>query len=439
MNPKMIEWLYGELPGLVATGVLDEASAAGLRAHYGPLAPRRSGRLAVLIFGILGAVLIGAGVILLLAHNWDDLTRPARAVLSFLPLLLAQGLAFWVLARRPASGAWREGVSAFLFLAIGASISLVAQTYNISGDLPAFLLTWSLLGLPLVYLLDAVVPGLFYLWAITEWTCHVRWTDGYAAGYWLLLAGLVPYAAVLLRAGRYQPRPVVLLWAGCISVAVAAGTTTERVLPGLWIVLYAGLFALMFLAGEFWFGEGEGFWVRPLRHIGAGGVLVLAFLLTFEWPWHEVGWHYHRWALVADKPWRLLPDAVLGGLAPLAAIVLLATTWRRKRPLGLVMGLAPVTAVLGYALASGTHAGMAAGLFDLYLLAAGLWLLATGLRISSRSQTNIGLLAVSALIAARFFDTDLDFLLRGLLFIALGVAFLVTNLILIRRKGAAHV
>ena len=48
------------------------------------------------------------------------------------------------------------------------------------------------------------------------------------------------------------------------------------------------------------------------------------------------------------------------------------------------------------------------------------------------------LLTVAALIVARFFDSDLNFLLRGLIFIGLGVAFLVTNLVMLRRKGASH-
>ncbi len=62
-----------------------------------------------------GALLIGAGIILMLAHNWEDLSRPVRAALSFLPLLLAQGLAGWALVRRPESLAWREGTGALLF------------------------------------------------------------------------------------------------------------------------------------------------------------------------------------------------------------------------------------------------------------------------------------------------------------------------------------
>jgi hypothetical protein len=175
-----------------------------------------------------------------------------------------------------------------------------------------------------------------------------------------------------------------------------------------------------------------------LRHFG-GGVLVLTFLLTFEWPWREIGWHYWSWHHVGSEPWRALPDAVLGGLIPLAAICLLVMTMRRRTTLGLLFGLAPVLAVGGYALASLTETyALSAGLFDVYLLTAGLWLLVAGIRTGRQGQMNLGLLAITALIVARFFDTDLNFLLRGLIFIALGLAFLVTNVIMLRRKGAAH-
>ena len=437
MNKKAIQELYADLPQLVSQGVVPPAVAEQLRAHYGPAGKAQPARLAVIIFGVLGALLIGAGIMLVLAHNWENLSRPMRASLSFLPLLLAQALAAWVLVRRPQSLAWREAVSGLLFLMIGASISLVAQTYNISGDLPRFILTWSLLGLPLVYLFDAVVPALLALWGFTEWACHLRCTDDFNAGYWLLAALLLPQLARWLRGGRFLVRPTLLLWALCVSVTIAAGVTIERILPGLWIILHAGLFSLMFLAGEFWFSEAEGFWSRPLRHFGGAGVLVLSFILTFEAPWREIGWSYWHAERMQEAAWRAIPDAALGCTTPLAAIALLAMTVRRRAPFGLALGIAPILATLAYCLTSLTATyAPAAGIFDVYLLVVGIGLLATGIRSGKQGQMNVGLLAVTALILARFFDSDLGFLLRGLLFIALGVAFLAANLIMLRRKGA---
>jgi len=79
MNKKGVRWLYGELPQLVEQGVLTSDAAERLRGHYGEAEPLRPARLAVVVFGVFGALLIGAGIILMLAHNWEELSRPVRA------------------------------------------------------------------------------------------------------------------------------------------------------------------------------------------------------------------------------------------------------------------------------------------------------------------------------------------------------------------------
>ncbi len=45
----------------------------------------------------LGAILIGGGIILLVAHNWENFGKGTRTILSILPLLLAQALAWYSL------------------------------------------------------------------------------------------------------------------------------------------------------------------------------------------------------------------------------------------------------------------------------------------------------------------------------------------------------
>src|SRR5207342_2881957 len=108
MDRRHIEWINRELPDLVADGVLSPEAAARLRDHYGAASttPRRP--WALVAFGILGAVLIGAGIILLLAHNWDSFSRELRTVLAFMPLVITQALAGWVLWTGKQGAAWRE-------------------------------------------------------------------------------------------------------------------------------------------------------------------------------------------------------------------------------------------------------------------------------------------------------------------------------------------
>jgi hypothetical protein len=66
---KSIAWLHGQLPVLVEKGILTQESADALRQCY-PIEGRKSGLpLALLFFGVLGSLLIGAGIILLLAQD----------------------------------------------------------------------------------------------------------------------------------------------------------------------------------------------------------------------------------------------------------------------------------------------------------------------------------------------------------------------------------
>ena len=107
MSSNKARWLLGELPGLVAGGVIDQASAERLRHHFEADLGKDGGRrIAVVVFGGLGALLIGGGILLLLAHNWDELSRTMRAGLTMGLLLAAQALAGWALLARPRSIAW---------------------------------------------------------------------------------------------------------------------------------------------------------------------------------------------------------------------------------------------------------------------------------------------------------------------------------------------
>src|SRR5574344_3057723 len=148
------QWLEKEMAVWREKSLVDDGAIARIRAYYASL-PKGlpKGRI---IFSVLGALLIGLGVIALLAANWESLSRPVRTAISFAPLALCV-LAYFLkqtVFRRTSGNADRaffEPLGVFWGLAVGTAISLVAQTYHISGDVEAFILTWTLLLLPVVY------------------------------------------------------------------------------------------------------------------------------------------------------------------------------------------------------------------------------------------------------------------------------------------------
>jgi uncharacterized membrane protein len=418
MSKRNVQWLYEQLPDLVGHGIVSAETAERLRQHYGKV-EGNGRRWAVIVFGILGGALIGAGIILLLAHNWEELSRPVRAAISFLPLLLAQALAGYVVWKRRDSAAWCEGAGTFWALAIGATISLVAQTYNISGDFAGFVLTWALAGLPIVYLLNSSVAAALYWIGITAWVGNVHWMHGQEWWFWPLTALALPHLWIVGRENRYRPQVGSLIAVLSICAAFGIGFNLDYY-HGAWIPAFTSYFAALYMIGELWFDEGRTARQRPLQSIGGLGAIVLATALTFRDAWEKTDW-----SAVLHSPLALLP---------VAALALLALTLTRRNLVAALFGGLPVVSVI-----ASTLTGIAAlVLMNLYMLGLGVALIALGVRDRRLGVVNLGLLVTATLILARFFDADMSFVVRGLAFIAVGVGFLVTNILLVRRtRGAA--
>jgi uncharacterized membrane protein len=436
MDKRTLRWVYQELPELVSQGVVPSDIAERIRLHYGD--PEAAGstakRWAIIPFSILGAVLIGGGIILLMAHNWEELSRPMRALFSVLPLAVSAGLGCWLLWTQRSSMAWNEGTGTAQTLAIGSSIALVAQTYNLGGRFDEFMLTWSLLALPIAYLLSATLPALLYLIGITVWAGSVMNHGLQALWYFLLLALALPLLWWTGRKNRYHPRPVWLAWMLAITVCIGSGMALERACDQLkmWPVMFAGLFALLFLVGSRWWGEASAVWQRPFQNIGALGVVGLSLVTSFTDSWRIVGWRYfYGWY---DS--QLVVELIFIAIFSAAAVVLWALSWKRCAWLDTMIGAAPVLAVIAWIFSMRDATAIAAALFNFYLLALGIGTLAIGLRTRCLSIVNAGMIVLAAVILCRFFDSDLGFVLRGVAFILIGIGFLITNLILLRRKGA---
>jgi hypothetical protein len=97
----------------------------------------------------------------------------------------------------------------------------------------------------------------------------------------------------------------------------------------------------------------------------------------------------------------------------------------------------PVTVGLMLGFADGTHTAPMLT-FNAYGVGLGLLVCWDGLQRGRVGTLNFGLLLVSAVLVARFFDVDWSFVVRGVAFVVLGLAFLGINLrLLARRKEAA--
>jgi hypothetical protein len=427
-SKRNIEWLREELPALVEKGVLTADAAERLRGHYSEAEAAQEGRNWIgLVFSVLGALLVGAGIILLLAYNWTDMPRPVRAVLAFVPLLAGQigaGRVIWLSRDGPAS---REGWGLFLALSVGACIALISQTYHLGGEFDTFLLVWMILCLPLALLLRAVLPAILCIAGFTWWA--VLWQDDGGSGLWLwvLLAAVLASSMEILLKEREGQRSTLLIFAFSIAILVATGLSlAANTKAGIWGLTYMSLFSLMYVGGGLVQDRLPGA-RNSLRLIGALGVLGLSVALTFSPVWKELGWGDFHVASLKGVGW--LSARGLPFIYALAALVVWARAFGGNRRDLCWLGAAPLVLVAGFSLRSVP----ASALFNLYLFTAGVAGVVIGVRERRLGRVNIGMLVLLLIITLRFFDSDIGFVAKGVVFILLGAAFLVANIMLSRR------
>ena len=426
------QWLMKELPLLESAGVLSTATAGNVRAYYD--ANTRSGdHWAIIAFAVLGSLLIGSGIILLFAHNWEAFSRPTRAVLSFFPVTL--GAALSLLAVWKSGGAsWREAAGLFHSLAVGSSIALIGQTYHLPSDAPAFLLTWALLILPLMFLLPSAGAYLIYLALICGWSGAAQSAYGQAAAFWLLALPPSVRLAHLVRTQRDTPETSICFAGLLLTLCISTGIVFERTIPGLWIVAYSGLLSGAGLLGLSLFGE-RGGWNNIPKTFGVLGTVVLAYIFTWSGMWREIGWEHvrHDWQYRAWGIW-LDSGITLAFLAGWAASALKA--FRRDSIETATLAVFPLIATLCFAIASVANSAnqLNALIFNAFMLFLGLMHIVLGCRNSRLSQLNAGMATVSLLLVTRFFDSNFDYWVRGVVFIALGIVFLTVNLVMARHK-----
>jgi uncharacterized membrane protein len=144
--------------------------------------------------------LASLGIVLLIAHNWDEFSNRLKTIIAFLPLIIGQALCFYTLSKRKDSVLWKECSAVVLFFGVMACISLISQIYHINGSLSDFLLTCLLLTVPLVYIMSSSVVSLLYIAGATWYACIIGYSFSINSShshmpylYLIMLLLLVPH------------------------------------------------------------------------------------------------------------------------------------------------------------------------------------------------------------------------------------------------------
>ena len=380
-----------------------------------------------IIFGIFGALLGGLGIILLIGHNWDDFTTTTKTILAFIPLLIGQLASGYTLLKKPESIAWRESSGAFLFCGVGASIALISQIYHIPGNFNNFILTWMLVCLPLVYLLKSSLVSLLYLIGITVYNVNVGYMDNQNIDnywYWLLLLAIAPHYFNLIQKQPSGNFTVFHHWFIGITLLINLGSLNEKS-EELIFITYGIFIALLYLIGKTKYVNNLKILSNSYLTIGKLGGLYFLYTASFRFIWKELA--------IKNSEADVLLIVVTTTLFILAGIVFNYIRKKEKQePLTLFHYNFLVIALLFLLAQISIIATVVVA--NLYILILGLQEIQKGNKTNSLARLNFGILIIAILTGCRFFDENMTFVVRGVMFIIVGFGFFALNYYLLKKR-----
>lgn len=415
-----------ELSELLQNNIITDDIAHNIEAYYQSKKEGSPNRLFI-VFGVLGSVLVGLGIILILAHNWDNFTRMIKTVLAFLPLVIGQCLSGYAILKKK-SATWREASGTFLFFAIGSSIALVSQIYNIPGDLSSYLLTWTVLSLPLIYLLRsnalAVLGLVFATYYAVEYGYSFMGESNVPWIYLGLIAAIFPHYIGLLKAKSDANITSIFNWLFPLSLIIVLGAFVEHN-DNLGLLMYIILFGLFYNIGKM-----PQFNTQKLRRngyliFGSLGTVIMLLITSFDFRWNDI-----------TRLGYSTPELEISIVLLLITIALLVYSYSKKW----ITGFNPfqyVFIIFSALVFSGLiHSVVSPIMANILVLTLGLMTIKTGADKFHFGVLNYGLFIITALVVCRFFDTDMSFVIRGLLFVSVGAGFFLTNYVMLKRQKA---
>lgn len=147
LGQEVREW---EADGLISAeqgdSILDRYGSDAVESAGGAI-----GNRVVTVIAIMGAVLIGLGIIAFIAANWSEIPKLAKLAMMVVGTPAIYSIGYFVAYRFNYP---RIGIAIILLgaIAFGASIHLVAQTYHVEVNHPALVPLWFLGVIPLAYI-----------------------------------------------------------------------------------------------------------------------------------------------------------------------------------------------------------------------------------------------------------------------------------------------
>ncbi|PTX58725.1 putative membrane protein [Kordia periserrulae] len=412
------------LPELVENNIITEETAQKIIAYYDkPKEVSNSNKLFI-VFGILGAALVGLGIILIMAHNWDELPKFVKLIAAFFPMILGQVALGYSIAKNK-SMLWKETATVFLYFSVGACIALVSQVYHISGNLESFILAWTVLCTPLLYVTkskSAIFLHLIfstYYALITGYGYNVQTTP---LLYFVLISACIPRYISSMKE-KESAIANALHWLLPASLLLSLPVCYDRS-PQIAYLLYMFLFGIYINIGQFPYFKNKSLLQNGYLCLGTIGTIILLLLTSF----HDAWKYDFRYGVVDTVEVISVITLFLGA----CFVFYINTKFQKLQQLSMFQLIFLVFGIIF--LIGLVDTATATILINILLFAIGIVLIKKGADHIQFSTLNYGMVIITALIICRFYDTEISFAIRGLIFLSIGVGFFITNYIMYKKQ-----
>lgn len=426
---KYLKWLDSQMGDWIDKNLISESQRDEINKLYSEAGSKKI-EILPLILAVIGSLLVGLGIILLLAKNWSVFSRPLRLFISVVPFLIGSVSGFFILLFEK-DKSMRQSVGVFIPIAVLAGLGLIGQTYHSVMPAESLYLACALISLPFVYLLNSSIASIIYmvLCCVYITISPVEFMALSLLKASLLLLLLYPYILHLIKNGSSFENSwvhAVLIISGFISLIA---TTHQSFYFQDNLILY-GLIIIFAVNSK----------SNRLSFPSILGVLltfVLFFISTFRFRWEDfysTGFDLESFLMLA-----------------LLFVALIILSYSRlkgehgKASLLYAFAIIPVISLI-YSLFPYDEwlANIVTWGFNLSFFVVAIAIFINGSKMFIKNEgsivkANLGLILILAIISKWFFDADISFLARGILFICLGITFLLFNLFLNRkRKGDSY-
>ncbi len=427
MSPdkKTTSWLYEETRKWTQSGIIDNSQAEAIKGLYPLVKAERPWGL--LVFSGIGAVIIGLGIILLFAYNWEKMTKFSKLAVVFGALIVSQGTGAGIFLRSERFKGLGEAIAVLGTMLFGAGIWLVASIYHIEEHYPNAFFVWALGALLLALAMPSVIQGILAAVLFTIWSG----AEAIEFDQPMFLAILLLLSIFVLG---YQKASKVLLAVVMLSLGVTIGFVAGSYLEDEQILLILlSVSACYMAAGHIsgWYGrfrESKGIY----NSLGFAGYVILLYILSFREMAKEVYETIPK--MSSGQLFCFLLPAILaaGGWVFVLWKMYEAGEIKKKYELLLI----PLVLIFGYwqlLAKTGTFFVAAAG-FNIVFLAQSVLMMGRGCRDGEMAPTVVGSLMLIALTIGRYVDLFESLIARGVVFIVVGAILFAEGIFYVRSR-----